>query len=101
MFLFEDIVLLDDRAITQVLREVDSKELALALKGVKEAVADRVFKCMSERAAGMLKEDMEFMGPVRVRAVEEAQQRVVNVIRRLEETGEIVVARGEQEEIIG
>ncbi len=100
MFVFEDIVLLDDRAITQVLREVDSKELALALKGVKEAVADRIFKCMSERAAGMLKEDMEFMGPVRVRAVEEAQQRVVNVIRRLEETGEIVVARGEQEEII-
>ena len=100
MFVFEDIALLDDRAITQVLREVDSKELALALKGVKPEVAERIFKCMSERASAMLKEDMEFMGPVRVRAVEEAQQRVVNIIRRLEETGEIVVARGEQEEII-
>ena len=100
MFVFEDIVLLDDRAIMQVLREVDSKELALALKGVNATVAERIFGCMSERAGSMLKEDMEFMGPVRVRAVEEAQQRVVNIIRRLEEMGEIVVARGEQEEII-
>lgn len=100
MFVFEDIVLLDDRAITQVLREVDSKELALALKGVGTNVAERIFKCMSERAGAMLKEDMEFMGPVRLRAVEEAQQRVVNVIRRLEEMGEIVVARGEQEEML-
>ena len=101
MFVFEDITLLDDRSIMQVLREVDSKELALALKGVNANVADRIFKCMSERASAMLKEDMEFMGPVRLRAVEEAQQRVVNIIRRLEETGEIVVARGDQEEIIG
>lgn len=100
MFVFEDIIHLDDRAIMQVLREVDSKELALALKGVSQGVADRIFKCMSERASAMLKEDMEFMGPVRLRAVEEAQQRVVNIIRRLEESGEIVVARGEQEEII-
>ncbi len=100
MFVFEDIAGLDDRAIMQVLREVDSKELALALKGVNAQVADRIFKCMSERAGAMLREDMEFMGPVRLRAVEEAQQRVVNIIRRLEETGEIVVARGEQEEII-
>lgn len=100
MFVFEDIVLLDDRSITQVLREVDSKELALALKGVSQAVADRIFKCMSERASAMLKEDIEFMGPVRMRQVEDAQQRVVNIIRRLEETGEIQVARGEQEEMI-
>jgi len=100
MFVFEDISLLDDRSITQVLREVDSKELALALKGVSQGVADRIFRCMSERASAMLKEDMEFMGPVRLRAVEEAQQRVVNIIRRLEETGEIVVARGEQEEML-
>lgn len=100
MFVFEDISLLDDRSITQVLREVDSKELALALKGVNQNVADRIFRCMSERAGAMLKEDMEFMGPVRMRQVEEAQQRVVNIIRRLEETGEIVIARGEQEEMI-
>lgn len=94
MFVFEDITLLDDGSIQKVLREVDSKELGLALKGVGEEVQSRIFKNMSERAATMLKEDMEFMGPVRLRNVEEAQQRIVGVIRRLEESGEIVVARG-------
>ncbi len=94
MFVFEDITLLDDGSIQKVLREVDSKELGLALKGVGEEVQSRIFKNMSERAATMLKEDMEFMGPVRLRNVEEAQQRIVGVIRRLEENGEIVVARG-------
>ncbi len=100
MFVFEDIVMLDDGSIQKVLREVDTKELALALKGVGEEVQNRIFKNMSDRAAQMLKEDMEFMGPVRLRNVEEAQQRIVGVIRRLEEAGEIVVARGGAEEIV-
>ncbi len=100
MFVFEDIVMLDDSSIQKVLREVDGKELALALKGVTEEVQNRIFKNMSERASSMLKEDMEFMGPVRLRNVEEAQQRIVGIIRRLEEAGEIVVARGGGEEII-
>jgi flagellar motor switch protein FliG len=94
MFVFEDIITLDDGSIQKVLREVDVKELSLALKGVAEEVQQRIFRNMSERAANMLKEDMEFMGPVRLRNVEEAQQRIVGVIRRLEEAGEIVVARG-------
>jgi flagellar motor switch protein FliG len=94
MFVFEDIVQLDDRSIQQVLKEVDMKELALALKGCSEEVQQRIFKNMSERAANMLKEDMEFMGPVRLRNVEEAQQRIVAIIRRMEEAGEIVIARG-------
>jgi len=100
MFVFEDIILLDDASIQKVLREVDTKELSLALKGVGEEVQNRIFKNMSERAATMLREDMEFMGPVRLRNVEEAQQRIVGVIRRLEESGEIVVARGGGDEII-
>lgn len=100
MFVFEDIIMLDDASIQKVMREVDTKELALALKGVGEEVQTRIFKNMSERASAMLKEDMEFMGPVRLRNVEEAQQRIVGVIRRLEEAGEIVVARGGAEEIV-
>jgi len=100
MFVFEDIVLLDDPSIQKVLREVDTKELALALKGIGEDVQARIFKNMSERAAGMLREDMEFMGPVRLKSVEEAQQRIVGIIRRLEDSGEIVIARGGGEEFI-
>lgn len=100
MFVFEDITVLDDAAIQKVLREVDLKELSLALKSVSEDVQNRIFKNMSERAANMLREDMEFMGPVRLRAVEEAQQRIVGIIRRLEESGEIVIARGGGEEIV-
>ena len=100
MFVFEDIILLDDRAIQLVLKEVDTKELAVALKGVGEATQARIFKNMSERAAAMMKEEMEFMGPVRLRAVEESQQRIVGIIRKLEEAGEIIVARGGGEEMI-
>jgi len=100
MFVFEDIILLDDRAIQQVLKEVDTKELALALKGVGESTQMRIYKNMSERAAAMMKEEMEFMGPVRLRSVEESQQRIVNIIRKLEEAGEIIVARGGGEEMI-
>jgi flagellar motor switch protein FliG len=100
MFTFEDMIKLDDRAIQQVLREVDSKELALALRTAHDEVKQKITRNMSERAAAMLKEDMEFMGPVRLRAVEEAQQRIVSVIRKLEEAGEIVLARGAQDEVI-
>ncbi len=100
MFVFEDIVQLDDRAIQQVLREVDSKDLALALKGSSEEVAAKIQRNMSKRAADMLREEMEYMGPVRLRDVEDAQQRIVNVIRKLEEAGEIIVARGGGDEII-
>jgi flagellar motor switch protein FliG len=76
------------------------KELATALKGVGGEVQNKIFKNMSERAVGMLKEDMEFMGPVRLRVVEESQQKIVSVIRRLEEAGEIVVGRSGEEEIL-
>jgi flagellar motor switch protein FliG len=100
MFVFEDIVQLDDRAIQAVLKEVDMKELATALKGVNADVGQKIFKNMSERAVGMLKEDMEFMGPVRLRVVEEAQQKIVSVIRRLEEAGEITVGRGGEEDVL-
>lgn len=100
MFVFEDIVSLDDRAIQAVLREVDMRELAMSLKGVSPEVQDKIFKNMSERALAMLKEDMEFMGPVRLKAVEEAQQKFVAIIRRLEETGEIVVGRSGDDDVL-
>ncbi len=100
MFVFEDIVLLDDRSIQTVLREVDMKDLALALKAASEAVMKRIVSNMSDRAAEMLKEDIEFMGPVRLRIVEDAQQRIVNIIRRLDDSGEIVISRGKEDEIL-
>jgi flagellar motor switch protein FliG len=100
MFVFEDIVLLDDRAIQKVLREVDTGELAKALKGVEAEVQDKIFRNMSKRASSLLKEEMEFMGPVRLKDVEETQQKIVSSIRKLEEAGEIVVARGGEEEMI-
>jgi flagellar motor switch protein FliG len=100
MFVFEDIVMLDDRAIQKVMREVDSQELAKALKSVDTEVQDKIFRNMSKRAAGMLKEDMEFMGPVRLKDVEEAQQKIVSIIRHLEDTGEIVVARSGEDELV-
>jgi flagellar motor switch protein FliG len=100
MFVFEDVTLLSDRDIQQVLREVDSKELAMALKAVDDAVKDKIYQNMSKRAAAMLSEDMEYMGPVRLRDVEDAQQRIVNIIRKLEEAGDIVIARGGEEELV-
>lgn len=100
MFVFEDIVQLDDRAVQAILREVDMKELATALKGTGNEVQEKIFKNMSERAMSMLKEDMDFMGPVRLRVVEESQQKIVGVIRRLEEAGEIVVGRTGEEDIL-
>ena len=100
MFVFEDIVMLDDRAIQKVMREVDSQELAKALKSVDTEVQDKIFRNMSKRAASMLKEDMEYMGPVRLKDVEEAQQKIVSIIRHLEDTGEIVVARSSEDELV-
>ena len=100
MFVFEDIVLLDDRSIQKVLREVDTQELAKALKGVDNEVQEKIFRNMSKRAASLLSEDMDFMGPIRLRDVEEAQQKIVNIIRKLEDAGEIVIARTGQEELV-
>ena len=100
MFVFEDIVLLDDRSIQKVMREVDTTELAKALKAVDSEVQDKIYRNMSKRASTLLKEDMEYMGPIRVRDVEEAQQKIVAIIRKLEEQGEIVVARAGEDELI-
>ncbi|GLH63255.1 MULTISPECIES: flagellar motor switch protein FliG [Bacillaceae] len=100
MFVFEDIVTLDNRAIQRVIREVDNNDLMLALKVASDEVKEIVFRNMSTRMAETFKEEMEFMGPVRLRDVEEAQSRIVAVIRRLEEAGEIVIARGGGDDII-
>jgi len=100
LFTFEDVVTLDDRAVQRFLREVDSKKLALALKTVNDDLKDKIFKNMSQRAGEMLREELEYLGPVRLRDVEEAQQEIINVVRRLEEEGEIIIARGGEEEII-
>ncbi|MBU1153162.1 flagellar motor switch protein FliG [bacterium] len=94
LFVFEDITMLDDRSIQRVLREVDIPALALALKGVDETIKDKIFNNMPKRAAAMLKDELEFMGPVRAKDVEDAQQKVVNIIRQLEESGDIIIARG-------
>ncbi|MGI6036922.1 MAG: flagellar motor switch protein FliG [Limnochordia bacterium] len=100
MFVFEDIVTLDDRSIQRVLREIDSRELALALKAASDEVAERLYNNMSKRAAEMMREDIEYMGPVRLRDVEDAQQKIVGVIRQLEEAGEIIISRGGEDELI-
>lgn len=100
LFVFEDIINLDDTSIRRILREVDTKDLALALKGSSQDVANRIYKNMSQRAGEMLREDIEFLGPIRLRDVEEAQQRIVQTIRRLDEAGEIVIARGGEDALI-
>ena len=100
MFVFEDIVLLDDRAIQKVLREVDTSELGKALRGVETEVQDKIFRNMSKRASQLLKEEMEYMGPVRLKDVEETQQKIVSIIRKLEDQGEIVVARSGEDEMV-
>ncbi len=100
MFVFEDILLLDDRAIQRVLRDVENSDLAIALKGSNEEVQNAVFKNLSKRLSAMIKEDMEFMGPVRMKDVEEAQQKIVNIIRKLEDSAEIVISRGGGDEIV-
>ena len=100
MFVFEDILSLDDRSVQRVLREVDNNELAIALKGSNEEVQNLIFSNLSKRLASMIKEDMEFMGPVRMKDVEEAQQKIVNIIRKLEDSAEIIISRGGGDEIV-
>lgn len=100
MFVFEDIITLDDRSIQRVLREIDNNDLALALKNANAEVQKVVFRNVSQRLASMLKEDMDYMGPVRVKDVENAQLKIVNTIRRLEDIGEIIISRGGGDEII-
>ena len=100
MFVFEDVITLDDVSIQRVLREVESKDLALALKGCSEEVANAIFRNQSKRAAASLKEDIEFLGPVRLMDVEKAQQKIVSIIRRLEDAGEIIVSRGGEDAIV-
>ena len=100
MFVFEDILQVNDKGIQSVLKEIDNEELALALKTASDAMKDKVFKNMSERASQLIKEEIEFMGPVRVSDVEAAQQRIVDVVRRLEDAGEIIIGgRGIESEL--
>ena len=100
MFMFEDITLLEDRDVQQVLRQVDNADLAVALKGVTDEVRIKVTSNMSERAATTLLEDVDLLGPVLLRQVEEAQQKVILIIRRLEDAGEIVLRRGSDDEYV-
>jgi flagellar motor switch protein FliG len=102
MFTFDDVILVDDRGIQRVLKEVEQKELALAMKAAGKEIAEKLFKNMSERAGALLKEEIEYLGPVKLRDVEAAQQKIVAVVRRLEEAGEIIVQGrgGGAEEII-
>jgi flagellar motor switch protein FliG len=100
MFVFEDIVTLDNRAIQRVIRECENEDLLLALKVASDEVKEVVFRNMSSRMAEMFKEEMQYMGPVRLRDVEEAQSRIVAVIRKLEDAGEIIIARGGGDDII-
>ncbi|WP_167956880.1 flagellar motor switch protein FliG [Anaerosporobacter faecicola] len=100
MFVFEDILSLDDKSIQRVLREVDNNELAVALKGSTEEVQTVIFNNLSKRLSAMIKEDMDFMGPIRMKDVEEAQQKIVNIIRKLEDSGEIIISRGGGDEIV-
>lgn len=100
MFIFEDITTLDDASIQRVLRDLESDDIAMALKGASDEVKNRVFKNISKRAGEILRENMEFMGPVRLREVEEAQQRVVALIRKLDESGEIIISRGGEDALV-
>lgn len=100
MFVFEDILSLDDRSIQRVLREVENNELATALKSANEEVQTVIFNNLSKRLVAMIKDDMDFMGPVRLKDVEDAQQKIVNIIRKLEDSGEIVISRGGGDEIV-
>ena len=100
MFIFEDIVMLSDRDIGKVLREVNTEDLSKALKQVDTEVQDKIFRNMSKRAGTMLREEMEYMGQIRIKDVEEAQQKIVSIIRHLEDKGEIVIARSEEDELV-
>lgn len=100
MFVFEDIISLDDVSIQRILREVEASDLALALKGCSDEVANCIYRNQSKRAAASLKEDMEFLGPVRITDVENAQQKIVSIIRRLDDANEIIISRGGEDAII-
>ncbi|MEB3101166.1 flagellar motor switch protein FliG [Ferviditalea candida] len=100
MFVFEDIVNLDNRSIQRIIRDIENADLQLALKVASDEVRESIFRNMSKRMAETFKEEMEYMGPVRLRDVEEAQTRIVSTIRRLEESGEIIIARGGGDDII-
>ena len=101
MFVFEDIMMVNDKGIQAMLKEVDNDDLALALKTASQDLKDKIFKNMSERASQLIKEDMEYMGPVRVSDVEAAQQKIVDVVRRLEESGEIIISgRGGEKDLV-
>jgi flagellar motor switch protein FliG len=100
LFVFEDIARLSSQAIQRTLKEINTSDLALALKNATAGVSQAIMNNISKRLQEMLIDDMEVMGPVRVRDVEEAQQRIVNVVRKLEESGEIIIARGEGDEMI-
>jgi flagellar motor switch protein FliG len=101
MFVFENIGTLDDRSIQRILREVEVRDLSLALKATPDNVKECIMRNMSQRASAMMQEDMDASGPVRLRQVEEAQQRIVEVIRRLDEAEEIVISRGGDDELVG
>lgn len=100
MFVFEDIITLDNRSIQRIIREIDNSQWAIALKSASEEVKDLIFANMSRRLVEMIKEDIDFMGPVRIRDIEDAQQNIVNVIRKLEEDGEIITPRGGDDIIV-
>ena len=100
MFVFEDILTMDDRSVQRMLREVDNQDLTMAMKGTSDEVKKKIFSNMSKRQAEMINEDIQYMGPVRLRDVEEAQQKIVNIIRKLEDAGEIIISRGGGDEII-
>lgn len=100
MFVFEDIVTLDSKSIQRVLREVDNHQLAIALKGTGEEVKQIVMENISKRLGAMIEEDLEYMGPKRMKEIEDAQQKIVNIIRKLEDTGEVIISRGAGDEVV-
>jgi len=101
MFVFDDLILLDDRSIQRLLKEVETKDLSIALKAASEEVRSKIYSNVSERVAVMIKEEMEFMGPMRLSDVEAAQQRIVEAVRHLEEEGQVVISgRGGKEDVI-
>ncbi|ACV61603.1 flagellar motor switch protein FliG [Desulfofarcimen acetoxidans DSM 771] len=100
MFVFENIVKLSDSDVQRVLRDVNPKDLAVALRGASEEVSNKIFKNQSKRSAGMLKEEIDLMGPVRLKVVEESQQKIVKIIRTLEDAGEVTISQGEEDAVV-
>ncbi len=100
MFVFENIVQIEDKSLQKVLRRVDNKTLAMALKGTAAEVSQKVMRNLSQKASELLKDDVEVLGPVRIRDVEQAQREIVNIIRQLEDQGELVISRGERDDFV-